>query len=321
MARKSKVYMVTTITSLYRSEKYLESFLQNCLEQSAFNKTFFLLNISCPSREELSIIKKYLPSFNGQLSITRHKKLVSIYRAWNELCDKAQTPYVAIWNVDDLRTRHSLSSQLALMQTGKFRSVAGPFSIVREFGSTSGQVVDNSESPHSHWLEGMLHGPFFMFRKKDLSILHGFDEQFKVAGDFDFAIRLTSLGQVGYTRELLGHYLNQRSGLSTSQDSILPIERERIYLRYGVAKKFDYSMLHQVSYFDFTSLQVLGKRFMVEQSMKDFSFIRSTLIGEGNGEPLLRVLLRKEKSKVIFRIKSKFRYECFRTLKSLRLTK
>jgi hypothetical protein len=223
------------------------------------------------------------------------------------MCSQVNTPYVAIWNVDDLRTPISLSSQLSLMQSGNFRSVAGPFSIVRQFGSTSGVIVNQSESPQSHWLEGMLHGPFFMFQKRDLSILRGFDEQFAVAGDFDFAVRLTSLGRVGYTDNLLGYYLNARKGLSTSHSSIQPAEREIIYLRYGIVKKIDYSILIKAAIFDFTGVYVLGKKYLIQDSMKNFNHIRNNQINKSTTRSQIIKLVRYIFVTIKTRVKSKLK--------------
>lgn len=281
MAKSHRNLSVTTITSLYKSERYLETFLENCLDQSFFRNTVFSLNFSQPSKLELDILAKYKCFFDGNLDVKIHESVVSVYQAWNEICSKLNTPYAAIWNVDDLRTEFSLENQFEMMSEGHYSSVAGCFCVVGSFGSESGQIVDQSESPVSHWFNGMLHGPFFMFKRTDLSILKGFDEKFTVAGDFDFAIRLASLGKVGYVKENLGFYLNERSGLSTSLKSILPVERERIYLRYGVMKKFDFLQLPVVANFDFTTILVSGERYLVSDSMRNFEEIRSNNINQG----------------------------------------
>lgn len=288
MGKSSKRYLVTTITSLYRSEEFLETFLQNCLEQSLFSKTLFSFDFSNPSSIEIQILEKYRPYFGEQIIVKRRKSKISIYVAWNDMCKNSTTPFLAIWNVDDLRTPDSLASQVQLMIDSNVRSVTGPFKIVRNFGSTVGDRIDKAESPKSHWLEGMLHGPFFMFRKRDLSLLKGFDEKFLVAADFDFAIRLTSLGTVGYTKELLGYYLNQGKGLSTSRDSSLELERERIYLRYGVLKKLDFALLPEASNFDFSHVTVAGENFAVVNSMKNFEEVRLGNIEQATNELLLR---------------------------------
>lgn len=310
MGKSSKKYLVTTITSLYRSEEFLGTFLQNCLEQSFFSRTLFSLDFSNPSGREVEILTEYRSYFGNQLVVRQRKSRVPIYVAWNDMCKNSTTPFLAIWNVDDLRTYGSLASQVDLMKENGVRSVTGPFDIVRTFGSTSGERIDKSESPRTHWFEGMLHGPFFMFRRQDLSLLKGFDEKFSVAADFDFAIRLTSLGTVGYTNNLLGYYLNQGKGLSTSRNSSLNVERERIYLRYGVLKKLDFGLLPEVSNFDFTNVVVSGKTFPVVDSMKNFEEIRSTNIGQFSEVSVLQKicweLYRKSKSKLKFKIKRIF---------------
>lgn len=89
-----------------------------------------------------------------------------------------------------------------------------------------------------------------MFLKKDLKILRGFDEQFQIASDFDFCIRLSTLGTVGYSSELLGYYLNNGQGASTQRGSRQPFEREAIYMRYGNYSKIDLEKFMQVHLYD-----------------------------------------------------------------------
>lgn len=253
---KLEEMFVTTVTSTFKSETYLEVFLENCLDQSLFHRTIFSLNMSEPSIKELQIVRRFKPYFGSHLKVSRHKKRIPIYQAWNEICLQAKSPFLAIWNVDDSRSEHSLESQYSKITSDEFTSVSGPFVIIDKYGESSGLLADHSKASSSDWLKGMLYGPFFMFKREDLKILKGFDEQFEVAADFDFAMRLQSLGPVGYTDDILGFYLNAQLGVSTKPDSRLAPERECIYLRYGVVEKLDLKLLIPATRFDINKIHV-----------------------------------------------------------------
>jgi hypothetical protein len=61
--------------------------------------------------------------------------------------------------------------------------------------------------------------------------------------DFDFAIRLAFHGKGAMTKENLGYYLNEGLGASTRPNSLQPVERTVIELRYGIYDKIDYNYL------------------------------------------------------------------------------
>jgi hypothetical protein len=72
-----------------------------------------------------------------------------------------------------------------------------------------------------------------MFRKEILHKVGFFDEQFEIAADFDFAIRVARYGKVYFLQQLLGYYLDSGVGASTSPGIKQPIERTVIQMRYG----------------------------------------------------------------------------------------
>nr|MBC8492254.1 hypothetical protein [Chloroflexota bacterium] len=157
---------------------------------------------------------------------------------------------VTIWNVDDLRTPDSIETQARLLlQQPDIGTVYGNFRIVRSFGATDGELVDVSAVPASELTRSMILGPFFMFRKSLCERAGYFDEQLKSGADFDLAIRLALHGKMAMTQTELGYYLNEGLGASTRPNSLQPIERTVIELRYGIYDKIDYDYLpHTVRY-------------------------------------------------------------------------
>lgn len=277
-----KKVLVSTLTSVYKSETYLELFLLNFLNQTIANHTELILNVSNPSKTEISLIKKYRPEIK-HLKVKVNRNRISIYRSWNQSLSLATGRYIAVWNVDDLRTRNSLESQISIITQGKHVGCSGPFTVVRKFGEFEGQALNNVNAPHYENYRSMLLGPFFMFDSRTLESLKGFDEQFKVASDFDFAVRLSSVGTIGYTTNNLGAYLNSRSGASTSRNSIQPIERDSIYLRYRALDKVDVSLLPSSLDFDLDHAIIQNRKYKLHEVVPGLEMIRIVNLGHWKG--------------------------------------
>ena len=61
-----------------------------------------------------------------------------------------------------------------------------------------------------------------------------FDEQFSCCNDYDLAMRVARCGKGMHIPNSLGYYLNEGLGQSTKSDSVQPIERTVIELRYNI---------------------------------------------------------------------------------------
>jgi len=136
--------------------------------------------------------------------------------------------------------------------------------------SKKGNTIDESTRPPQDFMSGMLLGPFFMFRKKILQETGKFDEQFYSGNDYDLAMRLVRNGNYHCLNEILGYYLNEGKGLSTKSQSLQPLERTAIELRYNLPI-LDTSLIKKASesydidnlYFDSkkTPLDTIAKHF------------------------------------------------------------
>ena len=73
-----------------------------------------------------------------------------------------------------------------------------------------------------------------MFRKSFLEMTGVFDEQFSCCNDYDLAMRFARCGNGMHIPNILGYYLNEGLGQSTRSDSVQPIERTVIELRYNI---------------------------------------------------------------------------------------
>jgi glycosyltransferase involved in cell wall biosynthesis len=225
-------------------QKYLKLFLEKLPEQTYFEHIEVILDHNEPSDEELKWIDEFQKKHPGRLKHIKIEKVDPIGISMNRCIREASGDFLAIWNVDDLRTPTSLEAQSKiLLEHPDISIVHGPYKVVRKFGSMDGEFISSKGLPESELTRSMIVGPFFMFRRALCEKAGLFDEQLRSGADFDFAIRLAMHGKVAMTETELGYYLNEGLGASTRPNSRQPVERTVIELRYGIYDKIDYDFL------------------------------------------------------------------------------
>ena len=223
---------VSTITPCYNMSKYMKGFLDN-LSTQTHKDLEIVLDHNDPSEEEVKLVKEYNDKHDNIFHIIVDG-VDPIGTSMNRCIENASGDYLCIWNVDDLRTPDSIEIMAKVLDDNPdVDLVYGNYVIVSKFGETNGQFVD--VEPHIPELkEGMILGPFFMFRKSLIKKSGLFDEQLIQGPDYDLALRLVRNGKAHFMPDNLGYYLNEGLGMSTKPDSKQPIERTVIELRYNV---------------------------------------------------------------------------------------
>jgi len=223
---------VSTITPCYNMSKYMKGFLDN-LSTQTHKDLEVILDHNDPSDEEITLVEEYNKEHDNIFHI-QVDGVDPIGVSMNRCIEFATGDYLCIWNVDDLRTPESIEIMAKVLdENPDVDLVYGNYVIVSKFGETNGQFVD--VEPHIPELkEGMILGPFFMFRKSLIEKSGVFDEQLIQGPDYDLALRLVRNGKAYFMSDSLGYYLNEGLGMSTKPDSKQPIERTVIELRYNV---------------------------------------------------------------------------------------
>ena len=223
---------VSTITPCYNMSKYMKGFLDN-LSTQTHKDLEIILDHNDPTDEEITLVEEYNKEHDNIFHIVV-EGVDPIGVSMNRCIEFATGDYLCIWNVDDLRTPDSIEIMAKVLdENPDVDLVYGNYVIVSKFGETNGQFVD--VEPHIPELkEGMILGPFFMFRKSLIEKSGMFDEQLIQGPDYDLALRLVRNGKAHFMSDNLGYYLNEGLGMSTKPDSKQPIERTVIELRYNV---------------------------------------------------------------------------------------
>ena len=223
---------VSTISACYKSGKYLKGFLDNIKSQT-HKDLEIVLDHNEPTDEEIMLVEDYNKTHDNIFHI-QVEGVDPLGISWNRCIEFASGDYLCIWNIDDLRTPDSIEVMAkTLDENPDVDFVYGNYHIVSEFGLTQGQCVDET-GREDELSTGMILGPFFMFRKSFLKMTGVFDEQFTCCNDYDLAMRFARCGKGMHIPKIVGYYLNEGLGQSTRSDSVQPLERTVIELRYNI---------------------------------------------------------------------------------------
>ncbi len=199
---------VSAIVSAYYAEEYLQGRLENLAEQSIPPE----IKVVCQegSFEEV-IARKFRLKNLYELTLVLTKDIPTIYSAWNQGIAVAKGAFITNANCDDRLRAPSLEIMAnELDRHPKYAVVYGDQEIVTVLG---GITVGNF-----NWLEGgfpeLLHGcfvgPMPMWRKALHDKYGLFDASYRVAGDYEFWLRIASKGEKFlHLRAPVGVYLDR----------------------------------------------------------------------------------------------------------------
>ena len=268
MSRNSSP-LISTITPCFKMKRFLPAFLSSLPKQKAFDRIQVVLDHNEPDEEEISWVSEFNVKFPGKIKHIIKEKVVSIGKSMNDCIENSDGEYLTIWNIDDERTSNSISQQINIMDKNqKCDIVHGSFISTGKFGSHQGLLTESYGYERVEYLRSMLLGPFFSFRKSLVLKCGIFDEQLRSGADFDFAIRAAkNSDEISYTKFLLGYYLNEGNGLSTSGNGLQETERTVVELRYGIFDKVDQRFFEKAKKYDIKNIHVGNSRFTANSFM------------------------------------------------------
>jgi hypothetical protein len=250
------VITATIITSLFNSELFLDQYLKSLVEMGLSDDIEVLLLFNQPNEREKEILNSYRLNKNIKIHVIDERE--GLYATWNRGIRLAQGKYIGIWNVDDIRTKDGLYEQIKLLDEHSNVYLAyGDFNIINS------ESTNNSELNHAldfnnytkPFRTGYHIGCFQMWKKDVHEKIGYYDEQFKIAGDFDFQTRVAQHFKMAKIKANLGLYLNNSKHKLSSQKQKQIIENNIVYLRNYCFSKINLCYLHFAKYnYDISNL-------------------------------------------------------------------
>lgn len=224
--KKINNYLCSLFCSFYKSQKFIESYLDNILELSIFSEIeFILLNCNSPENEE-----KYILPFIEQYYNVKYYKLEKdpgLYAAWNQAIELCSSDIIGNWNIDDRKNRDGV--EILLRQFDKDPNLDIVYGFTYISHTANEKYIDNSYNeiypylPHS--FENLLrnNSPHCMpLWKKNLHDKFGFfNNDYETAADGDFWLRCAVGGAtIRLVNHPVGLYYENPTGRSTNPETL-----------------------------------------------------------------------------------------------------
>lgn len=233
--------LISAIISTYNSEKFLRGRLDDLLSQSIGNKLEIIIVNSGSTQYEDVIIKEYVARYQNIRSIKTPLR-ETIYQAWNRGIKLAKGKYITNANTDDRLHPKALEILSSILEAKPHISLVYADQKISteanaEYNNTKASKI--MRRPHYNRLRllaSYIVGPQALWR----SSLHfkdqlWFNENYEVAGDYDFVCRVAEKYPILHTPQILGsYYLSENKSNKEYQNTEkTAIETAEIQIQYG----------------------------------------------------------------------------------------
>ena len=236
--------MITFITSLYKSEEYLPTYISRAKK---FSKDLENLNIehefiivpndpSQAEKDQLDTLNKLNPS----VFKIHPRPREPLYASWSYGASVGAGEILCSWNVDDNRFASVIPEIVSTIDPMNAEVIYPSFIYVR--GVTikipflnrpikiplKVKKITPPEFDKKRFMKEIHLGPFFFFTKKAFEEVGPFDSTFKIAGDFEWQVRAVSRNII-FRRyaNAVGVFTNFGTSLSGSKNPVQALENER----------------------------------------------------------------------------------------------
>jgi len=242
--------MLTLVTALYKSDRYLPGYFSRLYPFVAELKNRGIeFEVIFVPQKPTELEKKLLAEAakNSWCRIYENPE-PSLYMAWNTGVLNAKGDVVGFWNADDWRYVDGTIEAYNLVMAGADVAYS-PFRIRRylqvlghdvlvHIQRIDKQVPGFNDATYNQFLTGMHCGPFFMFNRKFYDQVGPFDEQFRTVADFDWCLRAAKISKnFKRGKQLIGSFRVDGRGVSAGGRPRHFAEDNIVYLRHGINNK------------------------------------------------------------------------------------
>ena len=183
--------IITVLMPVYNGESYLQEAIESILSQTFTNFEFLIID-DCSKDNSINIIN----SFNDKrIKLVINKKNIGQSRTMNLGLMRAKGKYIARIDQDDVSYNNRLESQINVI-SGLNKTIIGTWAYTIDIESNIiGSIIhpiDNDSILDSLSLGSPFTHSSIFAEKKDLILLGGYSEKFKIAMDWDLWIKAAS---------------------------------------------------------------------------------------------------------------------------------
>lgn len=230
-------YMITAIVSVYNCERFIAGCLEDLERQTIANKLEIVVVNSGSQQNEEPIIKEFQRKYDNIIYIKTENR-ETLYQAWNRGIEASSGKYITNANSDDRHRKDALEIMVRELENDESIGLVYYNFKVTE---TENETFDNCTlvgyqdwpDPDKYILAARpCFGHQTMWRKKLHEKCGYFDARFKIAGDYDFWVRLFTRCKFRHINEYLGLYLKNPNSLERSSFEVLVSEMISVGNKY-----------------------------------------------------------------------------------------
>lgn len=236
---------LTLITSLYQAKAHLPAYRAHAAAviadvRRAGLTAELVLVANGPSADERRAVEQLAAEARqaGATVIIQYVARETVYASWNRGVRASTGACIGVWNVDDVRYAAALVEGARLIADG-CEVVDFPFvQLVRRnwFGAftTFRRTVYPAPFDPARITPRAGFGPFFLFARALYERAGGFDERFRITGDFEWSARETvRAARACHGKALGGEFVLHGANLSGARSPLEWVEHNTVLLRHG----------------------------------------------------------------------------------------
>lgn len=220
--------LVSIITPLYNSEKYIEETIESVLNQTYKNWEMLIVD-DCSKDNGVEIVNEYVLK-DKRIKLFRNEKNEGVSFSRNRAIDLSQGKYIAFLDSDDLWKREKLEKQISFMEKNNIDLSYTGYEKINMDGSLRGEIKVPEKLDYRELLKNCLINCISgVYRKEKLEVF-----RFRKTKAEDYIFWLEILKQVDYAygiQESLAYYRVSNNSRSSNKLDIVKFHW-KIYREY-----------------------------------------------------------------------------------------
>lgn len=217
--------LISVIMSTYNEEAYIEAALESIVKQSFENMEIIIFD-DCSTDLTVQKIKGFQDS---RIQLFCNEKNCGLTCNLNRGLRLAKGKYIARMDGDDISEVTRFEKQIAFLEENPDVFLISCH--VQNFGESDlvNKIKGNSEELRCRMLVRPVYAhPGFMMRRELIEEGYFYDESFKTAQDYEFAVRVAETHKIGMVPEILLHYRVHKKQVSNLAGSNQRTNADRV---------------------------------------------------------------------------------------------
>jgi FkbM family methyltransferase len=251
-----KDYLVSAIVSTYNSERFIRGCLEDLENQTIADRLEIIVVNSGSQQNEEVVVKEFQQRYDN-IKYIKTLQRETIYHAWNRAIETASGKYITVANTDDRRRKDAIEVMADVLESN--RNIALVYADQYETSNeneTFGNVTVSRKNVYPDFERDVFltlgwcnMGSQPMWRAKIHQEIGYFDENFEIAGDYDFLLRVCEKYECFHIPQVLGTFYRS-AGKTISCSNVFrlgkvenPLAKARSLVRKGTRsiEEGDYS--------------------------------------------------------------------------------